>query len=559
MEVVMKFTLPFLFAAVVAVLTLVCPAIATGFVVGTIDTIGGTTYDFSNPCSGIQRMMYFDPDHGIHVAWIYSASTQTTFPDRNARYNFFDNNTGEWNWIDPDYMQSGINVFTERVGYGSIDLDPIRSVPVISCHYGSPITPMVARSIALGSETFEFCLGEPTLEGYLWPLCAVSAFGTVHLAMIDDASRDGLFHSRCPDWSTWSEPFDIPGSQPAPCFPNQHITASKQSGRVVIIWEHSGGSPGPGFYRLSTDDGVTWQPPVDIGWPPAFGGDTLTSFHIASFGSMFDRDDSLHIVAAVMPYIGGQGYVAPSEIWHFCPTNDPVWNRIHRADPDTIPYPVGYNTIFACRPKIGQDPATGRLYAAWSEFDSENFEPETELLRADIWASMSADNGLTWTPGVRLTGPDNASRVYFDLADIVNDTLHIVWQADLVAGAFVQAQGPPSFNPIVCMEVPVSAIGVEETEGRLSYRPQGLRIWPNPAANRVCFDVGLEGQREGKLKICDAAGRLVVNCDLSKAESGRRFSWNLRDSDGNRVKPGVYVARLEADRRSWTDKLIILR
>ncbi|MCX6844644.1 MAG: hypothetical protein NTX53_20465 [candidate division WOR-3 bacterium] len=50
--------------------------------VGTLDTIGGTTYDWwaNGP---ILRMIHNSPGFGIHALWMYSTATSgTTFDDR---------------------------------------------------------------------------------------------------------------------------------------------------------------------------------------------------------------------------------------------------------------------------------------------------------------------------------------------------------------------------------------------------------------------------------------------------------------------------------------------
>ena len=87
-------------------------AIAVGqSYIGRLDTIGGTTYDWWTS-HNVHRSLVNSPQYGIHAAWVYSASTSgTDFPDRNMRYNFYDYTIRQWNWTDPDYMQSGMNVF----------------------------------------------------------------------------------------------------------------------------------------------------------------------------------------------------------------------------------------------------------------------------------------------------------------------------------------------------------------------------------------------------------------------------------------------------------------
>jgi hypothetical protein len=104
--------------------------------IGRIDTIGGTTYDCSTICAGMQRMVYFDPGYGIHVTWSWSEDTVgSAFPDRNVRYNFYDQVTGVWKWLDTDYMHAGMGVFAGRSCYGALDLDPSGHVITVSRNY----------------------------------------------------------------------------------------------------------------------------------------------------------------------------------------------------------------------------------------------------------------------------------------------------------------------------------------------------------------------------------------------------------------------------------------
>ncbi len=530
--------LPFWMLVLLAV-----PAIAQ---VGELDTIGGTTYDLSTPCSGVQPLVQFDLRYGVHAAWTYSAETATTFPDRNTGYNFRDVATGTWNWLDDDFMLSGVRVFDRRACYGSVDFDPATGVPVICTHTGDPLYPILARGLAPGSPTFEVQSGSTAVPEYLWPLGAVSGSGAIHLAMTDAGLQTTLRHTRCTDWRDWSPPFDIPAGQHEPSWPDYYIAASKQSGKVAILWEYSEGAPDPGFCRRTTDDGVTWQPPVDIGWPPAFGGDTVPSYHISSFGAMYDRDDTLRVVASVQPFVDEMYFPAPTEIWHYCPGSDPAWSRVHRAEADTLEHGLGYNTILATRPTIGQDPVSGKLYAAWSQHDPDNVDPVTEVVRADIWVCASDDNGATWTEPVRLTGPDQASRMYFDLARCVNDTLHFVYQEDQVAGQGVLSVGPLTDNPMIYHKVPADIVGVAEPGGvPVPVRAEPF-LGPNPSRGRVRLQLAGTAQR-ARAVVYDASGRLVESAALAP---GAALDMKLQ--------PGVYLVRVEDGRRTWQEKVTVV-
>lgn len=472
-----------------------------------VDTIGGSTYDCSTICAGLQRMVYAVPGRGIHAAWWWAADT-SPWPDRNSRYNFYDANSGIWEWIDEDYLLSGINPYPERTGYGSLDYDPLSAQPVFSFHAGSSPRPLVGRGTTAGPGNFQFC---PAPEGYRWPWVAVTASGTVHLAMIDNASQQQLWYTKTANFQDWTPPVNIASPAPDPMFPDHQLTASKQSSRVAVLWVNAAGDDYYELYiRQSTDDGETWENPVEIPPPPAFAGDTVTSFHISSIGSLYDRNDNLCIIAAVAPVVGDTFCATPAGIWFYCPTNLPRWNQVHRANVPSasLRHPIGYNSVLTCRPKIGQNPTSGELYVIWSEYDTANVEPLTQLLRPDIWVTSSHNNGLTWAPATRLTGPDERGRLYVDLAPIVNDTLHLVWMEDLCVGMNVMRQGPATRNPILYMQLPADEIGLLE-QGPVSAEPAralpafGSRFVTIPASSAPALLIEPTGRVVARL----AAGR----------------------------------------------------
>ena len=436
------------------------------FLVGTVDTVGGSTFDWQ--ANGpIWRFLVNSADYGLHVAWMYSAWTSTTFPDRNMRYNFYDYAWENWAWLDPDFMQSAINVFMNRAGYGSLDADPNTGCALVSCHMGSTtVYPVVARDAAPGAGIFEYCDGQPQCDGYKWvPMC-VDSTGKPHTALIDDLTDDNLYYSGVQPWCTWSTPYRIPPPRPDPAFPSHNIAASKVSRKVCITWTtYSGVAPDPGFYRVSTDGGSTWGASTELPWPDAYGPDTLESYHISSLFPFYDRGDVLHIAASVMPYVDGTGYVIPAQIWHWCADNDPEWNRVTIATCDTsnLVAAVGYNAIYATRPSLGED-NDGNLFIAWEQFDSADvFTGPPELLCADVFIAASADNGLTWTEPFKLTDAEDISFRFPSVVDLAIDggadvdTVCVGYYTDLWPGFFVQGEGAATANPYVVHRIPVDS------------------------------------------------------------------------------------------------------
>jgi len=492
---------------------------------GRVDTIGGTTYDWQSTL-GVVRMLVNSPDYGLHAAWLWSGDTAGA-SGLNMRYNFYDYDTRRWNWIDPDFMQSGGSVFMERTGFGNIDADPHTGAAAFCGYAGtSALWPIVARDVGPGAGIFEFCNGP---EGYLWPRVAIDSQGTFHIAMSEQAAYIGVRYSRIRTWGVWDS-VTQPGDTAAPAY---SVVASRHDDKVCVEWARHDSSSLSWrvFYVLSTDAGETWNTAVEVPTPTAFGGDTATIFSWAGPFPFFDDESRLHLMAAVEPVVHETAYVMPAEIWHWCADNEPDWAEVHRAacDPQQLQAPLGHNVIYADRPSIGQG-AGGRLYVSWEQFDSSNVEPQTNLLRAGIWAASSADNGASWTPGVLLTERNTVSHRYPCVVDRTmnggpaGDTVTVLFLADQVAGSALYNQGPFTRNPVICQFVPAPLIGVSERDATAS-RPAARGLLPTIMrrlpAGAVAFD---------------AMGRMVVN-----------------------PKPGVYFVRTEPSAASRQPSAVIVR
>lgn len=540
------------------------PAART-YAVGRVDTIGGATYDwqFNGP---VYRMLVNSPEHGLHAGWMFSA-TEDPWPDRNMRYNYFDYEAGEWNWLDPDYMASGVSVYVARAGFGHLDADPVEGVAIFTAHLTSSsgtLMPVLAKDMAPGTGIFDYAPGEPNCDGYQWPPISIDGQQTVHCALIDGATQDQLYYTRVQNWPNWQTPVSIVGSQPDPMFPDHNIAASKVSEKVCVVWVYSEGAPyDPAYYRVSEDGGENWSEPIELTPPPAYSGDTVTSFHITSLFPWYDDQDRLHIVAGVIPSVRETLYIIPAEIWHWCPDNTPQWSKVHRAgcDPMNLQASVGYNAAYACRPSIGQD-RDGNLYVAWEQFDSSNVEPVTSLLRADIFAAASTDGGNTWLSAVKLTEAGTASCRFPSVADQMVDLegrryMPVIYEIDQQAGFIVQSQGNSTNNPFVVQWVPVESLGVAYGVAEGAKTPVRLELTanPNPFSGKTVISYALPQSGEVNLTLFDAAGRPVQTLFTGYRPAGR-YAFNLNDS---KLAAGIYFYTLTTGNSSLTKKLTVVR
>lgn len=507
--------------------------------VGERDTVGGTTYDWQGN-GPVWRMYCAGSGSGRHALWMYSGDTSgTVFPDRNMRYNYYDGVAGSWNWIDPSFMSSGVNVYTARSGFGNIGNNPNTGAAVVVAHQGmaGSLLLVLARDLVGGGGVFEFCRGP---DGYIWPVLAVDARGWYHCAMMDDYFRDRVWYSRCTTWCQWDSALRLSGlGAPDPGFPSHNIAASAVSQKVCVAWVNAQAEPQESiYYVVSTDGGTTWGIPEVLPMPPAYGGDTLPTFTITSPFPYYDRQDRLHFVTDVAPVVRDTAYDLPAEIWHWCEANTPQWSRIHRAGcaPRNLRGMIGYNATYACRASIGED-RQGNLMVAWEQFDSMNVEGLTGMLRAGIWVAASFDNGMNWYMQRLITSRNTVSHRFPCIVDY-HETFEfqVLYMDDLIAGFVVQGQGRATRNPIIAHRWnPLSL----ETESAPTGFGRATILRGAPVITPAKSDV--------RYSVFDASGRQV-------RELGRGGG-NPRS-----LSPGVYL--LQATDRSgsvsWS-RLVVLR
>ncbi|MBM3323890.1 hypothetical protein FJY69_10490 [candidate division WOR-3 bacterium] len=515
-------------------LTATCLSIAQP--TGTVDTVGGTTFDNQNSVPALQWVAQ-DPANGIHVIWLYSAQPYgSTWPDRTIRYNYFDRTTGTWNWNDPDFMASGINSQTRRTGYGSLELNPADGAALVACHYsagGMPPTfvPIVARDAAPGGGIFSYCDGAPDLEGFFLPVVAVTADGTTHLFIIKFAVSDNLFYARGTTWCDWETPS---GWIQTGAF-GHNLVASHVSNKLMATWMSGRNAEMALHYRRSVDAGENWGPVTTLVPPDAFLGDTGTVCAIGA-GLVMDRGDNPLLVTTLVPLIGDSAYSNPAEIWLY-DFGSETWSRIHRAGSHNLAGGFGANAAICGRPSIGQNPENGRLYVVWEQFDSLNVEPSTDLLRADVFLSCS-DDGLFWTEPFKLTPTDETSKRFPVVArNCAGDSAAIFFEQDVIAGFNSDDVGQVSNNPICVWRG--HGTGIAERRDMTELPGNSDRV---PSIGR---QFTFSSPNASSVQILDVSGRLVrtlqaVSCQPPALSF---FLWDGTDARGNRAQPGCYFAR----------------
>jgi hypothetical protein len=213
---------------------------------------------------------------------------------------------------------------------------------------------------------------------------------------------------------------------------------------------------------------------------------------------------------------------------------------------------------------VGPD---GEYVCVWEQFDSLNADPDGEL-RCDIVASVSTDNGVTWSDPCRFAHGGTVSRRYPCVARNIlhGDSLAVVYLSDLQAGCSVpvgsppQAVGSPTKNPFICQRVPIPGL-VGVAESRKTYPPASYLCQATPSVFRGRTKISYSLPRAGdvKLRVFDAVGRPVKTLVNANVAAGRyTTTWDGRTDKGLSASAGIYFYTLSTSKTSISKKLTLL-
>jgi hypothetical protein len=464
------------------------------------ETIGFTSRDRQMYGPAV-RFLAFDSLSGSHAVWRDGYGV--------IRYNFRPRGEG-WRW------PGGMVVNSEPRTLGSMDVNVVQGGVIISTNFLSGDTYILTRLVDSGPGTGRFH-EDRAVANCRYTLIGAANFGFYKFAAM---SGDSLVYRALSRAITLGH---------VGAFPAFNLAVSKQSGQYGYIWaETEGPDRGMLFLRETPNNGANWfatsrlsdSVPSSLTRSLFSGCGTYDTTHIHLVTDMYDGSDLLH-----------------SQIWLYSKYPEPRWRLVHEysCPPGT---PIGDDALAAGRSSIGMNRASGELYAVWEQFDSTNVDPITGLCRADIWAARTAGVAHNWSPAVRLTEPDSTSKRFPFLSEVVNDTLHVIYFSDKVAGFSEQGQGPQTTNAVVYLRVPVDLLpaGIEEESPSAVYR-LSLDACPNPFRGTVTFRLSdsspITQPSSLVVRVFDATGRAVLESPIANRHSP--FELDLRP-----MPAGVY-------------------
>jgi hypothetical protein len=486
---------------------------------GEVRVAGYTSNDQQVYGPALERIAY-EPLDGVHIVWKDAGG--------NPTYNFLDLLDESWRW------PAGVRVLDRRLALGNLALSPADRRVSIACSWftGGLHHAGFAWDTLTGSGGFVFDEYESP-DDLTANLMAITGTGARHLVQL---RHDTISYTRGGSATRLGR---------AGTFSTHNVAASRLNNTLSIFWTMSD-APNPGTLciRRSTNTGYTWRAAVNAS--DSIPGPAYHTF-LGAYGT-YDEQTRLHVLSNV--YDGTNPYA--SAIWHYCENDTPNWSLIARSSAASPAGTLPGQALIAGRPSIGLDPTGGDLFAVWEQFDSANVEPATGVLRADIWASWSSNDGSSWGQPVRLTEPDGTSKRYPCIARRVDENLHIEYLVDSIAGFAAQGQGRATQNPVVYLRVPAAAIraGVEESPARTTPAEPALTVLPSIGLDR--FLIQYLAPTAAEVRILDCTGRLVrawpvaptCNSHSSLLTTHYSLHWDRTDASGRRVTSGLYFCVL---------------
>ena len=537
--------------------------------------IGKTLYE-KQSLGTIGRLTALDTTGGVHFCWTNSTTTGS------PRHTFYNYRTAEG-------VQSGdtSGIPIEAIAasaYANMSLFPDGRCTVV--FHGGPMGSThsyINDDLLVGVGAFQSLEipNDPGAGILISPHVAVQedAGHVAAIGMAGMAGFTGLFYTRLPYVNNFS--YNSWTLVDTPKVISQDLAVSPISDRVALVWPHQIGEV-PSYpeiqvdndiYAVISENGSTWNFNNPINITDFLGGEPPHSDSVRAYNDLsaiFDYTGNLHVAYVVVGFWfeGGEPMTTwGSMIYHWDESEEThtiITGNIY-ADGD----PGDPNASIYCKPNLGINPTTGDIYCTWVEFSDPADTADNGYLNSEIYASGSADGGITWGTPVNLTNTptpgagagDCLSENYPSLASVVNDTLHVFYQEDLYGGrADFALPETVTENPQRYMSIPASMIplGGASTEELYPIQPRSFQLaqnYPNPFNPTTNISFSLSQTGKVSLVVYNINGQETARLlDESLPSGNHVVKWNAQN-----LPSGIYFCRLQIAGQSQTRKMLLLK
>ena len=420
--------------------------------------VGTTHHDYQTNGSTGNRIVK-DSFGNIHVCWMNGINQWSG--NRWIYYNFRDAASGTWNWVS-----TGTQVNRPPQGDGYTNMDVLSGGEgVITYHsLADADWTVVSVDVLPGFGAFTEYNVPDNIPGAdtvaIWPYVAVDRQDRIHIVAHEYITTGGaakkLMYTRSDDGGdTWTDPvnFDTTNSI------STIVVASSVDDKVAIINAQYGHHPDAfnDILYVESPDGVTWdwQNKHNITmYDTSCYKDSIWAY--ADNDAVYDNDGNLHIVWNAFKTVPGGQALLQSFLYHWSQATGINLIAEHPDEPSWPPNCAtgGWNWPLA-KLSIAVDDEDN-LFCIFTRFDSTDCSVGG-YANGEIYGAASNDGGATWGRMLNLTNSPTPdcwpmecdSDHWSSLAELVDDSLYILYINDKDAGGIPQVEGVDTENPVM--------------------------------------------------------------------------------------------------------------
>jgi hypothetical protein len=531
--------------------------------------VGTTHYDMQTNASTGNRIAK-DALGNLHVCWMNGVDYWSG--NRWIYYNFREAGSVLWNWTSV-----GTQVNPPPQGDGYTNLDALSSGEGVVTYHSMNDTPtpnyaVISVDLLPGFGTFtEYdvpdMLSNPSLES-IWPYVAVDRQDRIQIVAHEHVTTGGepkrLMYTRSDDGGgTWIDPVVVDTLHTVAGI----IVASPVDDKVAIVYGHHTVNPDVrhDLYYIESEDGITWDWTNKVNVSNYYtnpGVDSTVAYQ--DNDAVYDNDGNLHIVWIGTHWAGGGGWYYQASLVHWSEATGITQIVEHPQSDFTNCSPGEHNLAFA-KLSIACD-ADNNLFVIATRFDNQDCSVGG-YSNGEIYGVGSSNGGASWQDIVNLTNSPTPdcwpgecdSDHWSSMAELVDDSLYILYINDKDAGGAPRPEGVDTENPVMYLAVHKSTVleivGVDEDQGIQPTTFALRQNFPNPFNASTNIDFITRSNGEVELAVYNLAGeKIAVLVNETMPAGQHSITW-----DGGNLATGIYYYKLSTPEGTVTKRALLLK
>jgi len=529
--------------------------------------VGTTWYDSQTNGSTGNRIAVCD-DGSIYMCWQNLYGWPYGEYERHIHYA----------WFDPSgaVFDSGRVDIGDNAGYATLDII-YGNRAAIAYHWYGTATPRVMLaidSLPPGQGNFAYFdppdslfSNDPAYPGdCYWPYVAVNTNNIITLVMTENTpagARRMMLTGSEDGGQTWRQP----NLADTAMVIGTVLDASPVSDKTVFAWpeplDHTSQWRNDIGYIVS-EDGWNWDWAYEHCNITDYEYDSDSLWAYTDMDAIFDYDDNVHLVWNARR-IDDEGLHNPIYLFHYCDATDEITEITHHPESDYWMDIGGTWNLTICKMNMGvcdiEDGNDG-IFVTWTQFDTSDVSAHG-YGNGELYMSYSIDNGLTWslpenltnspTPGCQAGDCDNDN--WSSLADVVDDSLHIIYMNDKDPAASTRNEGLPTESPVMYLAVPNPLTTGIDDDVSLPINLVLHQNYPNPFNNETVISFELRKSSLIKLAIYDITGRLIESLIDEPMPSGQHhIIWRAEG-----LASGIYFYTLSSGDNLIVRKALVVK